>query len=241
MKGKIFGIGVGPGDPELLTLKAVATLQKCDVIAVPKAGKTKTAFNIIKDYVQGKELLECVFAMENDMSKRRAARQIVTHNIIRFLSEGKTVGFITLGDPTTYSTYMYIHSAIADMGFDAEIIPGITSFAAAAAALGVALCEDNEPLLIIPAGHNVGTEELLSYPGNKVIMKSGENLARVLEELKARGYESRTKIASRVTQEGECLYHDIEAFEKSPETGYFTIAIVKEKLTEHESKSGGVK
>ena len=239
MKGKIFGIGVGPGDPELLTLKAVATLQKCDVIAVPKTGNTRAAFDIVRDYVQGKELLECVFAMEHDMTKRRAARQVVARNIIQLLGEGKTVGFITLGDPTTYSTYMYIHSVITDMGFDAEIIPGITSFAAAAAALGVALCEDNEPLLIIPASHGGGTNELLDYPGNKVIMKSGENLMCVLEELKARGYEGRTKIASRVTQKGERLYHDIEAFEKSPETGYFTIAIVKETPAGHESKSGG--
>ena len=229
MKGKLFGIGVGPGDPELLTLKAVSTLQNCDVIAVPKTGASKTAFQIIEAYMAGKELLECVFAMENDMTKRRTARQIVADNIKQLLDGGKSVGFITLGDPTTYSTYMYIHSAIVSLGYEAEIVSGITSFAAAAAALGIALCEDNEPLLIIPTSPGGDTDELLDFPGNKVIMKSGENLTRVLNSLKARGYGDRTKIASRVMLEGERLYHDIESYEKSPAGGYFTIAIVKEK------------
>ena len=125
---------------------------------------------------------------------------------------------------------MLFRSAVAGRGFDAEIVPGITSYSAAAAALGIALCEDNEPLVIIPARHSRGADELLDGPGNKVIMKSGENLTRVLTHLKERGYGSRTKIACRVTLEGERLYDDIEAYEKSPEAGYFTVAIVKEKL-----------
>jgi precorrin-2/cobalt-factor-2 C20-methyltransferase len=128
MKGKLYGIGTGPGDPELLTIKAVGAIQKCGVIAVPKTGSSeKTAFTIIETYLEGKELLECRFSMEKDMSKRREARQLVAADIIRVLENGKDVGFVTLGDPATYSTYMYIHKIIAEKGFDAEIIPGVTS------------------------------------------------------------------------------------------------------------------
>jgi len=230
MKGRLFGIGVGPGDPELLTLKAVNAIQKCGVIAVPESGSgERAAFSIVERYLGGKELLECRFAMEKDMAKRKEARQIAADGIIQFLDKCEDVGFITLGDPTTYSTYMYVHEIITAKGYAAEIIPGITSFAAAAAAMGVALCENNEPLTIIPAKHREDIDELLDYPGSKVIMKSGGNLANVLKRLKERGYGDRTKIACRVTMDGQRLYDSIEEYENSPEPGYFTVVVTKNK------------
>lgn len=122
---------------------------------------------------------------------------------------------------------MYIHELIVREGFAAEIIPGITSYAAAAAALGTALCEDGEALTVIPAGPDGQTDRLLDAPGNKVIMKSGKNLDAVLRLLKERGWGDRTKIACRVTMPGERLYPSIGAYEASPEPGYFTVAIVK--------------
>ena len=241
MKGKLFGIGAGPGDPELLTIKAVNTIKKCDVIAVPVTGSgaassERTAYSIAENYLAGKELLECRFTMETDITKRKEARQQAAAGIMRFLDEEKDVGFITLGDPTTYSTYMYVHELIISKGFDAEIIPGISSYAAAAAAFGIALCEGSEILTIIPASHHANIGELLDLPGNKVIMKSGGNLAQVLEKLKERSYGERVKIAYRCTMEGQKLYYSIDEFvayqAQSPcaeehRNGYFTIAIVR--------------
>ena len=226
MVGKLFGIGVGPGDPDLVTLKAISTIGKCDVIAIPVTGNDEsTALKIVEQYLNGKELLKCRFIMEHDMEKRRASRKAAGGDIAHCLEQGKDVGFITLGDPTIYSTYMYVHEIIIDMGYEAEIIPGITSFAAAASALGIALCEGNETLTIC-AGHGGGIGEILDTPGNKVIMKSGIGLTRVLDELKARGFEDSTKIACRVTMDGQRVFHSIEEYEKSPEEGYFTLAIV---------------
>ena len=230
MKGKLYGIGTGPGDPELLTIKAVNTIQKCDVIAVPQAGSgDRTAFTIVEKYLGGKELLECRFAMEPNMAKRREARQVVADNIMKFLDAGKDVGFVTLGDSTTYSTYMYVHEIVVGKGYDAVVIPGITSYAAASAAFGIALCEGSETLTVIPASYDSDIDQLLDRPGNKVIMKSAENLAQVLEKLKKRSYGEQTKIACRCTMEGERLFNNIDEYEKSPESGYFAIAIVKEK------------
>lgn len=220
MKGKLFGISVGPGDPELLTLKAFNTIQRCSVIA-----GQKSALSIVKQYTDGKELAECCFAMENDMAKRKEARQIAAERIITYLKQGKDVGFVVLGDATTYSTYIYVQAIIVNNGFEAEIIPGVTSYCAAAAAFGIALCENDEPLTIIPSKPSVNIDELLGLPGNKVMMKSGGNLASVLLKLKEDGYEA--KIASRVTMDGERLFDNIEGYEKAPEDGYFTIAIVK--------------
>jgi len=230
--GKLYGIGTGPGDPELLTLKAVNTLRNCDAIAVPEPGSgERTAFTIISDYIKGKEIIECSFPMDRNMDKRIEARQIVADKIAAFLEKGKNVGFATLGDPTTYSTYMYIHKLLIEKGFEAEIIPGVASFSAAAAALGVALCEGDETLTIIPAGQREDVDELLDRPGTKVIMKSGENLAGVLSMLKERGYGDGTKIAYRATMEGQQLFHSIDDFEKSPASGYFTLAIVRSEPT----------
>ena len=229
MKAKLYGIGVGPGDPELLTLKAVKTIQKCEAIA-----GQKTAFSIVERYISEKQLLECRFAMEGGMAKRREARRIAAGQIIAFLETGRDVGFVTLGDPTTYSTYMYVHELIEGKGFDAEIIPGVTSYAAAAAALGIALCENNEALTIIPAKHSESIDALLEMPGNKVIMKSGENLAYVLEKIKENDQDA--MVACRVGMVGQTLYRSIDEYNKSPETGYFTVAIVGEGKKKHEAK-----
>ena len=225
MTGKLYGIGTGPGDPELLTIKAVRVIEMCAVIAVPQTGNgEKTAFAVVQQYLAGKELLECRFSMERDVAKRKAARQTAAAGIMRCLEDGKDVGFITLGDPTTYSTYMYVHEMVVGAGFEAEIIPGVTSYAAAAAALGIALCAGEETLTIV--GHSKNIDELLDAPGNKVLMKSGENLNLVLNKLKERGYGDRTKIVCRATMDGQRLYNSIEEYEHSPERGYFTVAIV---------------
>jgi precorrin-2/cobalt-factor-2 C20-methyltransferase len=227
--GKLYGIGAGPGDPELLTIRAVNAIRKSDVVAVPKTGGGEgAALSIVREYIGGKELLECGFSMDRDIDKRMESRKAAAAIIIDRLQSGKNVAFITLGDPTTYSTYMYVHRYVAHEGFLTEIIPGVTSYSAAAALFGIALCEGGETLTIIPARSGEDIDALLAYPGNKVIMKSGENLLRALEALKERGYGDRTKIASRVAMDGQRLFHSIDEFVKSPETGYFTLAIVKD-------------
>ena len=229
MQGKLYGIGTGPGDPELLTLKAIKAIEACPVIAHPgHARGERTALAIVADYIGGKRLLECSFAMERDMAARQAARQATAESIMELLAAGEDVGFVTLGDPTTYSTYMYIHEIVAAAGFATEIIPGVTSFAAAAAALGTALCSGDETLLVIPARHSTDIEALLDYPGNKVIMKSGENLLKVLESLKSRGLADRTNIVSKASMADQRLFFNIASFEADAQTGYFTVAIVKE-------------
>ena len=230
VNGKLYGIGIGPGDPELLTLKAISVIQRCGVIAIPEPQNGgKTAYRIVEKYLAGKEVIECPFAMENDLAKRKETRRHTADRIIQFLDNGRDVGFVTLGDPCTYSTYMYVHEIIAGRAFETEIIPGVTSYNAAAAALGVALCEGDEALTVIPAGNEKNLDELLDCPGNKVIMKPDVNLARLLEKLKGRGFGDRTGIACRVTMDGQRLYRGIEEYEKSRETGYLTVVIVSKQ------------
>ena len=227
MKGKLYGIGTGPGDPDLITLKAVKTIEKCDVIAVPSALQSeKTAFNIVEKYLENKQIIQCHFSMEKDEEKRKEKRLKIAEEICATLEEGKDIGFITLGEPTIYSTYMYIHAEIKKRGFDTEIISGIPSFVAVASALDKSLCEGDEILHIIPATNEKNINEIKNLKGNKVIMKSGKNITEVLQTLKGMGMDA--KIVSRCTMTDQKIFNSISEYENENNPEYFSVIIVKE-------------
>ena len=113
MVGKLYGIGVGPGDSELLTVKAVRLLQEADVIAVPDIGHGRqTAQGIIELYIEEKELLNCSTPMVRDRAAADASYDRIADQVCERLAAGKTVAYATLGDPTVYSTYVRIHQRI---------------------------------------------------------------------------------------------------------------------------------
>ena len=230
---KFYGIGVGPGDPELLTVKAIRALECCNIIAVPESGDAeRTAMNIVQGYLYGKELLECRFCMDHDEQKRQDSRRLIGERILSVLETGKSVGFITLGDPSIYSTYTYIRKIICASGFEAETIPGIASFSAAAAVLNVSLCEGNEPLHILPATCTEEMEKWIALPGTKVVMKSGKNLDRVLKMLRKCGLTEQTQLVSRCTMEDQRVFLTLGEFDKMKQQlppEYFSVLIVKEK------------
>ncbi len=230
MKGTLYGIGVGPGDPELMTLKAVRAIRECDIIAMPDAGADKfTALDIAKDYVADKPLLPLELPMTRDAHELAKRREIAAGRICEQLDEGKSVGYLTLGDPTVYATYSYLHKLVVDKGYAAKIVPGVTSFCAAAAALGQPLCEGGEPLHLIPALYG-GTEAALSLPGTKVLMKSGKKLGEALTLIKEKSLTA--SLAERVGLPGERLTGELvtdEQIQAVSGAGYFCVVIVKER------------
>ncbi|MDR1962824.1 MAG: precorrin-2 C(20)-methyltransferase [Planctomycetaceae bacterium] len=232
MNGKLYGIGTGPGDSELLTLKAIRIIGQCEVIAVPAIESSdRTALSIVEKYLNGKEILECRFSMERDEEKRKQQRLHVANQICTILESGNSVGLITLGDPSIYSTYHYIDGIVSARGFETEIIPGITSFSAAAATFKIPLCEGNQALYIIPACCDENIEKCLDLPGNKVIMKSGQNMRRILNLLEQRGLSEQTKIVSRCTMANQQLFESIQEFNVTGTTdqaSYFSVIIIKE-------------
>ena len=152
--GKLYGVGVGPGDPELLTLKAVRVLRNRYTYRVPDSVKAdKTALHIASAYLQNKTVETVTTPMVRDKAVVDAAYTAAAGRICALLDQGKQVAFLTLGDPTVYSTYMYIHEKVLARGYDVEVVPGVPSFCAAAARLNLSLCQGSEPLLIIPASH----------------------------------------------------------------------------------------
>ena len=224
-RGTLYGLGVGPGDPELLTLKAVRILHQADVIAVPDKGSgEKTAFRIVQEYVEGKSILTCVTPMVRDQALLDAAHDRIAADICTLLEEGKTVAFITLGDPTVYATYMYIHRRVLSRGYEAVLVPGVPSFCAVAARLNTSLCEQSQRLLIVPASHK-DMEDCLNVDANLVFMKAGKEIGALKEKLAAHGLLEHASLVANCGMEGEQVW---EHFADMPEnTGYFSVVLVK--------------
>ncbi len=225
MKGKLYGVGVGPGDPELLTLKAVHILQEVDIIAIPdKGGGAQTALAIAGRWVEGKPRLSCPMPMVRSWEALEAAHQAAADQICIQLDQGKQVAFLTLGDPTVYSTYSYLHQKVLDRGYLAELVPGVPSFCAAAAKLNTSLCQGNERLLIVPACH--GVEDTFALSANKVYMKAGGSLEALKVGLAAHGQLARASAAANVGMEGEQIWPELAGMEDLP--GYFAVVVVKQ-------------
>lgn len=221
--GILYGIGVGPGDPELMTLKAVKTALSCDVIAVPHKEPEKcTALKIAlgaAPELATKPLLPVDMPMTKNPEILEQAYAAGAAAIAAVLDSGKSVCFLTLGDPTVYSTYLYLHSRVAAKGYEAHIIPGVPSFCAAAAELGISLCENKEQLHIIPGTYT--PEEALSLPGTKVMMKN--SLPKTLPALRQSG-----AFAAMVENCGMPNQHVYPTLDTIPEdAGYFSLLIVK--------------
>lgn len=226
MKGTLYGIGVGPGDPELLTVKAARLIRECDLVAAPDSGTSpQVALDIARAYIGEKPVISLHLPMIRDEAELAACREAAAATICEHLEAGKTVVFLTLGDPTVYATYTYLHKRVAARGYAAEIVPGVPSFCAAAAALGEPLCEGGEPLHVLPASYE-GAERALLLPGTKVLMKSGSKLPDALARLKERGLLQRAMLAERVGLKGERLLRSLNGDETS---GYFSVIIVKDE------------
>ena len=228
MTGKLYGVGVGPGDPKLLTLKAIETIKDADYVAYPTSGKgaSNIAFEIVKEYIKDKETLEYLMPMSRDKEYVQRCHDECAIDIKKYLENGKSVAFITLGDPSIYSTYMYIHKKIKGMGFQTQLIPGITSFCAAAASLNDSLCEGGEPLIIVPASYDA-LDQTIDYEGNKVYMKSGRSIVELRERLREKNMLPRTKMVVKATMEDEEIFESLDDIDEN--TSYFSIVVVREE------------
>lgn len=227
MNGKLYGIGVGPGDPELLTLKAMRIINESEVIAIPTEDiKTSVAYKIVKQVKEDldeKEMMALPMPMTKDKEMLEKHHKDAADKVIDALKMGKNVAFLTLGDPTVYSTYIYVHKIVKDAGYDTEIISGITSFCAVSARFDMGLVEKAEPLHVIPSSY--GIEDAIKLPGTKVLMKAGKKMPQVKEALKATG--SSAVMIENCGMPDEKIYNNLDEINES--AGYYSLIIVKEK------------
>jgi len=223
----LYGIGVGPGDPELLTLKAVRIIRECDAIFVPTKEVAKSvAYRIVREIIpeiEYKEIIAVDMPMTKDKDLLDIAHKDAISNVISKLDEGKNIAFLTLGDPSIYSTYMYIHQAVKQKGLDAQIISGIPSFIAAASLINDSLVLKDESMIISPA--TFGFEEALQLPGTKVFMKAGSKLSEIKKML--HNTDKKIFFIENYGMDNETL---IEGVENIPDTaGYYSLLVVYDR------------
>lgn len=229
MQGKLYGVGVGPGDPELLTLKALRLIKENEVIAVPgKDIQASVAYQIVKgayEDLDKKTLIPVAMPMTKDPQVLKANHDKAADQVEDYLREGKNVVFLTLGDTTVYSTYLYVHKRILERGYEAEIVSGITSFCAVAARLNMGLVEADQPLHVIPATYKAQEmDEILKLPGTKVLMKTGKKMKQVKESIEKSGQKA--VMIENCGMPSEKIYRSAE--EIPEDSGYYSLIIVKE-------------
>lgn len=201
--GKLYGIGVGPGDPELLTLKAKRILEELDVLLIPKSRQEKrslalsiAAASIDKEW----EYVELVLPMTTDRGELKKHWQAAARQVAEVLTRGQDTGFITLGDPTLFSTFTYLLKHVRELLPDVqvEIVPGISAVNSISAWIQQPLAEGEESLIIVPAlGDKENLKQLINQFDNVVLLKAGNQTAKIMEVLNESNTVRRVYFASR--------------------------------------------
>lgn len=203
MTAKLYGLSLGPGGADLLTLKAHRILTTVPVVATPKATREgeSLALEIARPFLQpGQRVLPLVMPMTGCREVREDAWARAAAAVAACLDRGEDVAFITLGDLFTYSTYGYFQAAFQEVRPQTVIenVPGVTSFAAAAARLGQPLAAGREKLALLPGvGSREELEAILNLFPNIIILKPSGNYALIYEVLTARGLEEKAVLVAR--------------------------------------------
>ena len=226
-KGKLYGIGVGPGDTELLTIKSAKILRDIDVICSPRSANSKPslALSIVQPILNERddeyEILDPLFPMIEDKLALNTYWDNAANIISNKLVQGMDVAFITLGDPTIYSTFSYVARKLVAAGFEIEVIPGITSFTGCAATAGISLAEKDEIVVIVPKVDD-RLARIMEYGDTFVIMKTSRH-SEILEEIVSQDKRDKSIISVQ-----NCSMEDENVFEGfTKDKKYLSTTIIK--------------
>lgn len=242
MAGSLFVIGIGPGDPELLTLKAVRVIKESPVLCVPKGREegVSLALSIVEKAADlgGKEIIEAHFPMMKTRGKGMARyaptdelddqwNKTVTAMTAELI-KGIDVAFLTLGDPAIYSTFFYLYDRLLEAipGLAIEIVPGVSSINAAASRLNISLGLGNDKIAVLPANYMGNLKTILETFDTVVLMKVNKVFNEILELLAGMGLVKKAKCISKVGMKDEKIFEDIREI-KQEELNYFSIVIVR--------------
>ena len=225
MTGRLIGVGLGPGDPDLMTLKAARAIGSADVVAYPALpGTDSFARSIAADLIRP-DAHEIV--IEVPMTKAREPAQtaydVGAERIAEALESGRDVAVLCEGDPFFYGSFMYLHARLADR-FPVEVIPGITSVSAGTARAAAPLTARNEVLTVVPGPLDSDTlATRIEAADSVVIMKVGRHLSRIRDVLAAQGLTDRAVYIERATLESERILPLDQAPDPAP---YFSLILV---------------
>ncbi len=228
-KGVLYGVSVGPGDPELITLKAVRVIGQCPIVAVPDIGNgRRTAFSIVSDLLGSKRVLDCSTPMARDRTRAEASYDRIADDVCAALDRGESVAYVTLGDASVYSTFSYIRDRVAARGYETEVVPGVTSFCASAAKLGVSLCDGAESL-VVESGSALYEGRSGFSGATRVYLKSGSRLAKLRDDLAERGELDDASMVSDCGLPTEAVHLRFADADLSEGVSYFSTVIVKHR------------
>ena len=230
--GRLYGIGVGPGDPELLTLKAQRVLQSVPLICVPQAETSKDSYalSIVREFIchEKQEIVRFFFPTNDEKTAGdvwRNAAEILAGR----LESGNDAAFITEGDPMLYSTFLYVLESIKanNPELRVEIVPGVSSVMAAAASSGVPLAAHGQSLAILPAAYGIEKlRETIAIHDTVVLMKVNRSLLRALSDLEDLGLDKKAVYIKRASTDREQVVRDLRKL-GAEDLDYFSLLIIR--------------
>ena len=239
--GTLYGIGVGPGDPDLITMKAVKILRQVDMVFAAASTKNdhSLAVNIAREHIpDSAPVVRLKFPMTRDKTETRSAWAMHADTIINHLESGQDVAFLTLGDAMTYSTFGYIvrYISAAAPHLKIETIPGISSYQAAAARLNTPLVEGEESLMVV-SGAKGGNRlrALARKPENVVFLKAYRNVKDITDALTENGCYQQCIGIKNCGLKNEEIIPNVEELKKQ-DPNYWTLIIAKKKKEDGPSK-----
>ena len=235
----LIGIGVGPGDVELLTVKAVNAIQNADIIMCPASKEDRSSIALavvssIIDKSKNQKIIKLIFPMTKDKNILKDSWKKNAKIMAETVLTGKNVVYLTVGDPFLYSTWIYMHRDLKEHypDMDISVIPGIVSMFTFAAKVGVSVAEGAEKVAIIPSCYDLSSvKEIAKHSESMIFLKDGRYFDRVIEMLKESGFpdDSIFAIGQDLGTENEIIRKMTlgEVNDSSLTTKYFSILVVK--------------
>ncbi|MBO4357235.1 MAG: precorrin-2 C(20)-methyltransferase [Candidatus Methanomethylophilaceae archaeon] len=230
MKGKLFGVSVGPGDWKMMTLRAKEALLDSDIICFPAKAKGSSSFalSIIQQAIDisDKRIEEIVFSMDPKDEVRRESENVAIKRLCQLMDEGHNISLITIGDAGVYSTYMYTDARVRAMGYETEVIPGISSFTYGAAMARLPLMIGDESFCVVPmAKDNVERLEKAIIDNDNIVVMKSFNSMDVIAKILQRNNIPMEKATVMCDVGTESEY--IGPIDLKRDYGYFTTVMVK--------------
>lgn len=231
--GIFYAVGIGPGSPDLLTIRAVHLIGSADIVIAPRSrlSEDSMALQAAAPYLRGgnQQVIEHVYPMERDSSKTMASWTEIALRIQEWLQAGKSVVQITLGDPLVYSTSHYLITALRTLGLPESaiaVVPGISAFQAAAARIGQSLTIQRGRMTLMSGDDAAEVQEALQHCETLVVYKSGKHVDTLRETLRSAGALEQASLACYVEQEREFICRDLAHLDTAELPGYLSTLIV---------------
>lgn len=244
MTGTLYGLGVGPGDPELITMKALRCLQSSPVVAYPAGRNDQPGFaqSIIDAWIHSDQLqLPLMFPYVFDPTQLECAWVKASQQVWHYLNQGQDVAFVAEGDISFYSTFTYLAQTLQRQHANVAIkaIPGVCSPMAAASILGIPLTVQSQRLAVLPAIYGIEElEQVITWADVLVLMKVGSIYPKVWQFLKQYNLLQQSYIVERATTDAQIVYADLSNY-PNLKLPYFSI-LISQIRSEQASKTGSL-